>query len=67
MLYLDWKSFFAAQADNNLGNKNTSVYTKAWSPDKDDNTRFKTFVADTDNVLLAMDTDNKIHALHSVK
>jgi hypothetical protein len=29
--------------------------------------RFQTLVADTDNVLLATDTDNKIHALHSFK
>ncbi len=38
MLHLNWKFHFAAQVDNNLGNKNTSVYTKAWSPDKNDNT-----------------------------
>jgi hypothetical protein len=67
MLHLDWKSFFAARAYNDLGNKNTSVYTKAWSPIKEDNTRFQTLVADTDNVILATDTDNKIHALHSFK
>jgi hypothetical protein len=68
MLHLDWKSFFAAaRADNDLGNKNTSVYTKAWSPDKDDNMRFQTLVVDTDNVFLAMVTNNKIHALHNFK
>jgi hypothetical protein len=67
MLHLDWKSFFAARANNNLGNKNTSIYTEVWSPNKDNNTRFQTLVADTDNVLLATDTDNKIHTLHSFK
>jgi hypothetical protein len=67
MLHLDWKSLIASQAENNLGNKNTSVYTEAWSPDKDDNMRFQTLIANTDNVLLATDTDNKIHTLHSFK
>ncbi len=32
----DWKSFFAARTDNKTGNKNTSVFTEAWLPDKND-------------------------------
>jgi hypothetical protein len=50
-----------------LGQQKTSVYTKPWSSDKETNMRFQTFVADTDNLLLATDTNNKIHALHSFK
>jgi hypothetical protein len=67
MLHLDWKTFFAARADNEQGNKNTSVYTEAWSPDTNDNERFQTLTADPDNVLLVTNNDNKIHALHSFK
>jgi hypothetical protein len=67
MLHLNWKSHFAAQVDNDLGNKNTTVYTKAWSPDKNDNEQFHTLISDIDNVLLATDQDMKIYALHSFK
>jgi hypothetical protein len=67
MLHLNWKSHFAAQVDNNLGNKNTSVYTKAWSLDKNNDKRFQTLILDINNVLLATDQDMKIHALHSFK
>ena len=63
----DWQSFFAARADNELGNKNSSVYTEAWSPDKNDATRFQTLISDIDNVVFAVDHDKNIHALHSFK
>jgi hypothetical protein len=67
MLHLNWKSHFTAQVGNNLGNKNTSVYTKAWSLDKNEDKRFQTLILDIDNLLLATDQDMKIHALHSFK
>jgi hypothetical protein len=67
MLHLNWNSHLAAQADNELGNKNTMVYTEAWSPDKNNNKRFQTLILDVGNVLLATDQDKKIHALHSFK
>jgi len=63
----DWQSFFAAQAENELGNKNSSVYTEAWSPNKSDATRFQTLVSDINNVVFAVDQDKNIHALHSFK
>ena len=64
---IDWQSFYAARADNELGNKNSSVYTEAWSPDKSDATRFQTLVSDIDNVVFGVDQDKNIHALHSFK
>ena len=67
MLYKDWKTFFAARADNEQGNKNTAVYTEAWSPETNDEARFQTLISGPDNVLLATNNDNKIHALHSFK
>ena len=67
MLNPDWKTFFAARADNELGNKNSSVYTEAWSPDHDDDARIQNLISDPDNVLLATDSQNIIHALHSFK
>jgi hypothetical protein len=67
MLHLNWKSHFAARADNELGNRYTAVYTKAWSLDKNDNKWLQTLISDISNVLLATDQDKKIHALHSFK
>jgi hypothetical protein len=59
MLYPNWQAYFAARPDNDLGNKNTSVYTEAWSPDKDDATRFQTLIADPDNVVIATDQEKR--------
>jgi hypothetical protein len=68
MLHANWQSFFAARADNELGNKNTLIYTKAWSPDKSNDVRFQTLVSDMiNNVIFAADQDKNIHALHSFK
>ncbi len=63
----DWQSFYAARADSELGNNNSSVYTEAWSPDKSDATRFQTLVPDIDNVVFGVDHDKNMHALHSFK
>jgi len=54
---IDWQSFYAARADNFLGNKNSSVYTEAWSPDKSDDTRFQILISDIDNVVFGVDHD----------
>jgi hypothetical protein len=67
MLSLDWKSYFAARADNELGNRSTAVYTKAWSPDNSKQKCLLTLILGAFNVLLANDYDKKIHALHSFK
>jgi hypothetical protein len=64
---INWQSFYAARADNELGNKSSSVYTEAWSPDKSDDTRFQTLISDIDNVVFGVDHDKNIHALHSFK
>ncbi len=63
----DWQSYCAARADSKLGNKNSLVYTEAWSPDKTDATRFQALISDINNVLFAVDQDKNIHALHSLK
>ena len=67
MHHANWHSFFAAQADSELGNQNTSIYTKAWSPDKTDDVRFQTLISDINNVVFAADHDKNIHTLHSFK
>jgi hypothetical protein len=64
MLHTNWQSFFAAQADNNLGNKNTLIYTKAWLPDKSNDVRFQTLISDINSIIFAADQDKNIHALH---
>jgi hypothetical protein len=67
MLHTNWQSFFAARADNNLGNKNTLIYTEAWLPDKSNDVRFQTFISDINIIIFAADQDKNIHALHSFK
>jgi hypothetical protein len=67
MLSLNWKSYFAAQAINELGNENTAVYTEILVPPNDDQHSFQTLILDANNILLATDYDKKIHALHSFK
>ncbi len=54
-------------ADNELGNKNTSVYTEACSPDKGDDVRFQTLISDINNIIFAADHNKNIHVLHSFK
>ena len=34
MLLIDWKTYLAARKDKTAGNKDTSVFAKAWSPEK---------------------------------
>jgi hypothetical protein len=67
MLHPNWQSFFAARADNDLGNKNTLIYTKAWLPDKSNDMRFQTLISDINSVIFAADQDKNIHTLHSFK
>jgi hypothetical protein len=67
MFSLDWKSYFAARANNKLGNKTIAVHTKAWSPQNDGKKHFQMLILDASNVLLATDNNKKIHALHSFK
>jgi hypothetical protein len=67
MLHTNWQSFFAARADNDLGNKNTLIYTEAWSPNKSDGVRFQTLISDINSVIFTADQDKNIHALHSFK
>jgi hypothetical protein len=67
MLHTNWQSFFVARADNDLGNKNTLIYTKAWSPNKSNDVRFQTLISDINRVIFAADQDKNIHALHSFK
>ena len=67
MLHANWHDYYAAQADNNLGNRDTSIYTEAWSPDKNDDVRFQTLISDINNVIFTADHDKNILVLHSFK
>jgi hypothetical protein len=53
MLSTNWKTFIAARADNMAGNKNTSVFTKAWLPEKSFEQQFQMLTADPNMVLFA--------------
>ena len=67
MLPLNWKTLIAARSDNTAGNKNTSVFTEAWSPEQSQDQRFQTLTADPDMVLFAADSNNRLLVLHSFK
>jgi hypothetical protein len=62
---MNWKTFIAARLDNTAGNKNTSVFTEAWSPEQSQDQRFQTLTADPDMVLFAADSNKKLLVLHS--
>jgi hypothetical protein len=63
----DWKTFIATRKDNADVNKNTSVFTEAWLPEKSRDQRFQMLAADPDMVLFAADSNKKLLVLHSFK
>ncbi len=67
MLSTNWKTFIAARVDNTAGNKNTSVFTEAWSPEKSLDQRFQMLTADPDLVLFDTESNKKFLVLHSFK
>jgi len=67
MLSMNWKTFIAARIDNTAGNKNTSAFTEAWSPEQSKDQRFQTLTADPDMVLFAADSNKKLLVPHSFK
>ena len=67
MLQTDWKTYLAARKDKTAGNKDTSVFTEAWSPEKSIDQRFQTLTTDPDLVLFATDSNKKLPTLHSFK
>jgi len=65
---MNWKTFIADRLDNTAGNKNTSVFTEAWSPEhSQEDQRFQTLTADPDMVLFPADSNKKLLVLHSFK
>ena len=67
MLSMDWKTFIAARLDNTAGNKNTSVFTEAWSPKQSQDQHFQTLTTDPDMVFFTADSNKKLLVLHSFK
>ena len=67
MLQIDWKTYFAARKDKSAGNKDTSIFTEAWSPEKSIDQRFQTLTTDPDLILFATDSNKKVLVLHSFK
>ncbi len=67
MLSTNWKTFIAACADSTAGNKNTSVFTKAWLPKKSFEQQFQTLTANPNMVLFATNSSKKLLVLHSFK
>ena len=67
MLQIDWKTYLAARKDKSAGNKDSSVFTEAWSPEKSIDQRFQTLTTDPDLILFATDSNKKFLVLHSFK
>jgi hypothetical protein len=67
MPFSDWKSFFAARADNKTGNKITSVFTEAWSPETNDKQHFQTLTSNPNMVIFDAGKNKKLLTFHSFK
>jgi hypothetical protein len=65
MLSTNWKTFIAARTDNTAGNKTTSIFAEAWSPEKSFEQQFQTLTADPNMVLFATNSSKKLLVLHS--
>ena len=56
----NWKTFIAAHADNMAGNKNTTIFTEAWSLKKSIKQKFQTLTADPNMVLFVTNSSKKL-------
>ena len=64
----NWHTYLIANRPNNkTGNKDTSVYSSAWSQTTTNNNKLALLTNDRSTAVLAVDTNNKIVILHSLK
>jgi hypothetical protein len=67
MLSQSWHNFFISCIGSNTGNKDSSVYSSAWDQATANNAKLALLNNNTNTALFAMDGNNKIINVHSVK
>ena len=65
MVYISWHELFRSRIGNDEGNKNTSVYSTAWSQATSNEAKMTMLANDPNTAIFAVDVDNKIITLHS--
>jgi hypothetical protein len=67
MLFPNWKAFLTSHPKNKAGNKNSAVFTTAWSVLTTNNAKLATISNDDTLAVVAFDRDNKVVVMHSFK
>ncbi len=62
-----WHNFFISCIRNDTGNKDSSVNSTVWDQAMPNNAKLTLLISNTNTTLFAMDANNKIIILHSVK
>ena len=62
-----WNNFFTARHKNKAGNKNTAVYSTAWSQQATNESKIALLSNDASLAVLAVDANNKIIIIHSFR
>lgn len=65
MAYTSWHELFSSRIGNDEGNKNTAVYSTAWSQATPSEAKMAMLVNDPNTAIFAVDVDDKIITLHS--
>jgi hypothetical protein len=67
MQFLKWQAFLNSNPLNKAGNKNSAVFTTAWSVLTTNNAKLATISNDDTLAMVAIDKDNKVAVMHSFK
>jgi hypothetical protein len=62
-----WYNYFDSRTTNNVGNKNTQVFSSAWATNIPNATKLTAITNDPTTAPLAMDINHQIVVLHSFK
>jgi hypothetical protein len=65
MVYTSWHELFSSHIGNDEGNKNTAVYSTAWSQATRNEAKLTMLANDPNTAIFAVNVDHKIITLHS--
>jgi hypothetical protein len=67
MLFPNWQAFLTSRPTNEAGNKNSAIFTTAWSVLTTNDAKLTTISNDNTLAVVAIDRDNKVVIMHSFK
>ncbi len=67
MLFPNWQAFLTSRPTIKAGNKNSTVFTTAWSVLTTNDAKLATISNDNTLAVVAIDRDNKVIVMHSFK